>query len=188
MPPATTPGPRLLGPLAFTPSIPAVCSHPAMDDGDALDHTQDVTAAGGDRAVGESATALTDEEHERHQRWRYRRLRAGRPSTVNFVETLLCGADGAADGELLLEDLRVAEHAAVVDRTVADLRASHGGVMVPAVRHDGRSLPPPPSSSASVPATSAPPSAASRTSARWSKPARSRHTKRQRSRPADTGA
>ncbi len=69
---------------------------------------------------------------------------AVRPSTVNFVETLLRGADGVADSELLLEDIRVAEGSAVVDHTVADLRSSHGSVMVLAVQRDGRSLLPPP--------------------------------------------
>ncbi len=69
---------------------------------------------------------------------------AVRPSTVNFVETLLRGADGAADSDLLLEDIRVAEGSAVVDRTISDLRANHGGVMVLAVQRDGRSLLPPP--------------------------------------------
>jgi voltage-gated potassium channel len=68
---------------------------------------------------------------------------AVRPSTVNFVETLLRGPAGEADGELL-EDIRIAEGAAVVDRTVADLRGDHGGVMVLAVQRDSRSLLPPP--------------------------------------------
>lgn len=69
---------------------------------------------------------------------------AVRPSTVNFVESLLRRADDNAESELLLEDIRVAEGAAVVDRTVADLRTDHGGVMVLAVQRDGRSLLPPP--------------------------------------------
>lgn len=69
---------------------------------------------------------------------------AVRPSTVNFVETLLRGSGDDAESEVLLEDIRVAEGAAVVDRTMSDLRADHGGVMVLAVQRDGRSLLPPP--------------------------------------------
>jgi len=64
---------------------------------------------------------------------------AVRPSAVDFVETLLRGVDG----ELLLEDIRVATEAAVVDCTVAELRRDHGAVMLLAVQRDGRSLLPP---------------------------------------------
>ncbi len=63
-----------------------------------------------------------------------------RPSAVDFVETLLRGVDG----ELLLEDIRVAAEAAVVDCTIAELRRDHGAVMLLAVQRDGRSLLPPP--------------------------------------------
>lgn len=66
---------------------------------------------------------------------------AVRPSAVDFVETLMRGADG----ELLLEDIRVAADSVVVDCTVADLHRDHGAVMLLAVHRDGRSfLPPPP--------------------------------------------
>ncbi|MBA2277552.1 MAG: potassium channel protein [Chloroflexia bacterium] len=65
---------------------------------------------------------------------------AVRPSAVDFVETLLRGADG----ELLLEDIRVADGAAVVERTVGELRRTHADIMLLAVQRDGRSLLPPP--------------------------------------------
>lgn len=65
---------------------------------------------------------------------------AVRPSAVDFVETLLRGADG----ELLLEDIRVADGAAVVACTVADLHRQYAAVMLLAVQRDGRSLLPPP--------------------------------------------
>jgi len=64
-----------------------------------------------------------------------------RPATVDFVETLLRGADG----ELLLEDVRVAPESALVGVAVREAREqAAGGAMLLAVRRDGRTLAPPP--------------------------------------------
>ena len=65
-----------------------------------------------------------------------------RPSTVDFVETLLRGADG----DLLLEDVRVGIAAPLVGTSLGDARRQFADdVMLLAVRRDGRMLAPPPS-------------------------------------------
>lgn len=66
---------------------------------------------------------------------------AVRPSAVDFVETLLRGTDG----ELLLEDIRVADGGVVAGISIASLQREHPKVMLMAVQRDRRShLPPPP--------------------------------------------
>ncbi len=63
-----------------------------------------------------------------------------RPSTVDFVETLLRGTDG----DLLLEDLRVAAGSLLVDLPVAEVRRRFADALLLAVQRDGRLLAPPP--------------------------------------------
>lgn len=68
-------------------------------------------------------------------------LLAVRPSVVNFVETLLHGAGG----DLLLEDLQIAEGAALIGMTVAAARARFAdAATLLALQRDGRMLAPPP--------------------------------------------
>ena len=64
-----------------------------------------------------------------------------RPATVDFVETLLRGEDG----ELLLEDVRVAPGSALVGVPITAARErALGGATLLAVQRDGRTLAPPP--------------------------------------------
>ena len=66
---------------------------------------------------------------------------AVRPSTVDFVETLLQGVDA----DLLLEDIRVAEGSRLVGvSTLEALRQFAGGAVLLAVQRDGRTTAPAP--------------------------------------------
>ncbi len=68
-------------------------------------------------------------------------LLAVRPSTVDFVETLLRGSGG----DLLLEDVRVAQSSALVDCSIAEARSRFaGGATLLAIQRDGRMLATPP--------------------------------------------
>ena len=66
---------------------------------------------------------------------------AVRPSAVDFVETLLRGPDG----ELLLEDIQVAEGSQLVGTSIAEVRSRFAsGATLLALRREGRMLAPPP--------------------------------------------
>ena len=65
---------------------------------------------------------------------------AVRPSTVEFVESLLHGAEG----ELLLEDLRVDEDSMADGQPVADIQQRFSDLVLLAILRDGRTASPPP--------------------------------------------
>ncbi len=68
-------------------------------------------------------------------------LLAVRPSTVDFVETLLRGAGG----DLLLEDVRIAPASPLVERSIGEARRRFAaGATLLAIQRDGQMLAPPP--------------------------------------------